>query len=303
MDSARVDSSPPMPLARRLETSAESSFQIRSRVPWDEYKALPGVSITRLKEIDRSPQHYAYRLDHPKETPPLVLGTAAHTAVLEPERYQRQFAVWARRTESGNLGPRKGQYWDAFVAANPGKSFITEDEHNLAVAMACAVRTHAPAMRYLESGDPEVTMQWKLDDCPCRARVDWLTNVESVPHIVGLKTARDCRHFIFGSAAAKLKYHLQWGFYFDGYKTIMGREPRMIEIVVESEPPHAVAVYWIPPDIIDQGRDEYQKLMLRLAECESTGEFPGPQEDEEPLTLPSWVYERNDDIGELGLEM
>ena len=146
-------------------------------------------------------------------------------------------------------------------------------------------------------------LQWIAAERICRGRVDWLTRVDGVPHIVGLKTARDCRHFQFGSAAAKLGYHLQWGFYFDGYKAITGREPRMIEIVVESEPPHAVAVYFIPQDIVDQGRDEYQALMLRLAECESTGEFPGPQEHEEALTLPSWVYgEQQDDLEGLGLE-
>ena len=172
----------------------------------------------------------------------------------------------------------------------------------LAIAIHGAVRSNPLAMRYLASGDPEVTLQWVHDGRRCKGRVDWLTTVGDQPHLVGLKTARDCRHFVFGSAAAKLGYHLQWGYYFDGYRWLKEREPRMVEIVVESEPPHAVAVYWIPPDIIDQGRDEYQNLMLRLAECESTGEFPGPQEIEEPLTLPSWVYEQTDDITDLGLE-
>lgn len=276
---------------------------IRSRVPWDEYTALPGVSISRLKELRRSPQHYLHRLTHPKESKALTLGTAAHTAVLEPERFASQFAVWGERTDGGALRPRRGKDWDAFVASCPGKTIITADEHNTATAIAVAVRSNALAMRYLESGDPEVTMQWEQGGHICRGRVDWLTTVDGVPHVVGLKTARDCRHFKFGAAAASLGYHLQWGFYYDAYRLLRNREPRMIEIVVESEPPHAVAVYFIPSDIIDQGRDEYQALMLRLAECESTGHFPGPQEHEEPLSLPSWVYgEAEDDVSELGLE-
>src|SRR5690606_4436228 len=67
---------------------------ITPRMPWDDYLALPGVSITRLKELGRSPQHYRYRRDNPKESAPLTLGRAAHCAVLEPERYERDHAVW-----------------------------------------------------------------------------------------------------------------------------------------------------------------------------------------------------------------
>jgi hypothetical protein len=95
---------------------------------------------------------------------------------------------------------------------------------------------------------------------------------------------------------------LQWAFYHDGYIAIRGEEPKVVEIVVESEPPHAVAVYSIPQDIIAQGRDEYERLLNQLRECEATGHFPGPHEVEEPLTLPNWYYEQYDDLADIGLE-
>lgn len=277
---------------------------IRSRVPWDEYTALPALSISRLKEIGRSPQHYAYRLDHPKDTPALRLGTAAHTAVLEPERFERQFAVWSRRSEkTGNLCPRNGQYWDAFERENAGKTIITADEFELAAAIQRAVRSHPVASRYLESGDPEVTLTWfREDGRPCRARIDWLTTVDAQPVLVGLKTSRDCRHMPFGTQAAKLGYHMQWSWYRDGFEIVKRVEPKVVEIVVESDAPHAVAVYSIPNDILLQGRDDYERLLEQLAACESTGAFPGPHDAEEPLTLPTWIYQQTDDLGELGLE-
>src|SRR5690242_14058178 len=93
---------------------ARMNGAIESRIPEAEYRALPGVSITRLKELKRSPKHYRYRLDHPRETAPLTLGGAAHVACLEPERFDRDFATWTRRTASGAMAPRKGQWWDAF---------------------------------------------------------------------------------------------------------------------------------------------------------------------------------------------
>lgn len=283
-------------------TEAVAAICIQSRVPWDEYVSMPGCSITRLKELGRSPQHYAYRLRHPKESTPLTLGRATHCAILEPERFDRDHAVWSRRTESGNLGPRNGKYWDAFQAQHQGKSIITEDEHVKVKAMQTAVRGNEDAMRYLASGDPEVTMQWTIWKRQCKGRVDWLTSVDGEPVLVGLKSSRDCRHFIFGSQAARLGYHLQWAYYFDGYEGITGNRPKVVEIVVENEPPHAVIVYVIPDDIIQQGRDEYMVLLERLGECERANSWPGPAVGEQILTLPSWVYEHEEDISELGLE-
>lgn len=275
---------------------------IESRVPWDTYADIEGDSITRLKSMMRSPQHYLYRLEHGKESPALSLGKAAHTATLEPERFARQYAIWNRRSEkTGNLCPRNGQYYDAFLAENDGKEIITEDESTLAITIHGAVRSNAVAGKYLETGDPEVTMQWSVDGRRRKGRVDWLTNDEEGPVLVGLKTARDCRPIQFGNAAARLGYPLQWAWYLDGYVAIRGVEPRVIEIVVESEPPHAVSVFNITPDIIAQGRDEYERLLGQLIECEATGHFPGPCEGEEDLTLPSWYFEQYDDLSDIGL--
>lgn len=288
-----------------MNAVASTPFEIgiRSRVPVAEYRALPGTSITRLKELRRSPMHYRHALAHPKETTALRLGTAAHVAVLEPERFSSQFAIWSRRSEkTGNLCPKNGQWWEAFQGENVGRDIITIDEAEFALAIQRAVRADRDAMRYLEQGDPEVTMQWSLRGRQAKGRADWFTRIDGRPYLVGLKSARDCRHYVFGSAAAKLGYHLQWAYYFDGYEFIAEEQPGVKEIVVENTPPHAVAVYNIPDDIIQQGRDEYLVLIDQLEQCERSGEWPGPALGETNLTLPTWVYEANDDLSDIGLE-
>jgi exodeoxyribonuclease VIII len=277
---------------------------IHSRVPRADYDATPGMNISRLKEIRRSPLHYRHALALPRKTDALTLGIASHVATLEPERFDSDFAIWQRRTEAGKMAPRSGQYWQGFCDDNAGKSILTPDEAATAAGIAVAVRGNALAMKYLATGEPEVTLTWDLAERPCKGRVDWITYIDGEPVIVGLKTARDCRHFVFGAQAAKLGYHLAWGWYSDGYTAATGKHARSVEIVVESAPPHAVAVYVIPPDIIDQGRDEYQACLNRLAECEASGEWPGPVPQEEWLTLPSWAYQaEDDDITDLGLEV
>ena len=296
--------------------SAESAEIFKSgftsRLPAETYHALPGVSITRLKELQRSAKHYRYRLENPKESAAMQLGTAAHCAVLEPERFAREFVTWSRHSDNGNLCPRKGQYWDAFCAENADRTIITEDESKLAHAMARAVRSDPIAMRYLESGEPEVSMQWQLTvegmagalrTVNCRGRADWITQIDGEHYVIGLKTARDCRPFVFGSASYKLGYHMQWAYYFDAHVALTGIEPAMKEIVVESDAPHDVVVYDIPQDVIEQGRADYQALLIQLMRCEADNEWLGVSQGQEViLTLPTYAYERMEDIGDLGLE-
>lgn len=276
---------------------------ISSRLPRENYDAIAAISITRLKELRRSPQHYQWAIEHPKESPALTIGIATHTATLEPERFERDFAIWDRRTDGGRAAPRNGKWWDAFRDMHADKSILTAEEGALALAIAKAVRFDEVANKYLATGDPEVSMQWMLGNRPAKGRVDWLTTLDGQKVLVGLKTARDCRHMIFGTQAARLGYHLQWAFYHDAFEAITGKPPHMVEIVVESDAPHAVATYIIPNDIIEQGREEYQRLLGILNDCEESGLWPGPVPTEEYLTLPSWVYPRDeDDLSDLGLE-
>lgn len=203
------------------------------------------------------------------------------------------------------MAPRRGQYWEQFVANAGKKTILTPEQHKLANDIAKSVRFHEGAQKYLEIGDPEVTLEWNLDRAlggrAAKGRVDWITRVGGKPYLVGLKTTRDCRHFQFSKQAANLGYHLAWAYYADGYKAIKGIEPGLIEIVVESEAPHAVAVYRIPNDIILQGREEYWECAKLLAECEARDEWPGPVTGEEELTLPSWAYKQDQDIADIGL--
>lgn len=295
-----------MSAAVQLTTARAPGFY--KRMPFDTYLSEAGTNVSRLKDVGRSPKLYQFRADHPrKTTEPMRLGTAAHTAILEPHRFLAEYALWDERTEKDpeKVSPRRGAKWEACLAANPGKKIVRADEYGVAMAMRDAVRGHKAAMRYLRAGDPEVGMWWRDEEFErlCKARVDWLTTDNGFPVLVGLKTARDGRPIQFGNAAARLGYHLQWGFYADGYKAITGKEARVVEIVVESAPPHDVAVYVIPSDVREQGRAEYRALLETLQRCEAADAWPGMAEEEQMLSLPAWVYQGDEDLEGLGLDL
>ena len=264
---------------------------IRSRVPYADYAAIPAISISRLKELRKSPLHYQHALKHPKESAALTLGTAAHTATLEPERFAADYAAWGEKTESGRARPRNGKDWDAFKLEHSGRTIITADEYATAVSIQQAVRNDPIARVYLEGlGDPEVTMQWNDGTFDCKGRADWWAKFDARDVLVGLKTTRDIGERPFKAQAARLGYHMQWAHYADGWKSITGSEPIMIEIVVESAAPHVVVCYEIPAEVLNRGRDEVAELKLVLAECEASGRWPGPGTELKIMSLPAWAY-------------
>lgn len=281
---------------------------LRANTPATRYHASPGLNISRLKRLGVSPLHFQHVPQASDQSVPMHLGSAAHCAVLEPQRFARDYVIWNRISENGNLCPRKGQYWEKFVAENQGKEIVTPDEYDHAIAIQHAVRSDKWAVRYLADGMPEVSMHWSMHGRLCRGRADWIGLVDGRPHIVGLKTAEDCRLFKFANAAARYGYHLQWAWYHDGYELITNTRPVMKEIVVESKPPYAVVVYDIPDEVIEIGREEYVRLLELLADCERANDWPGPAMGGEVMfALPSWAYQQDtlvtDDITEIGLEV
>lgn len=257
---------------------------------FDDYLKRSGISITGLKHMRRSPLHYRHAATNRSDTAPMSLGRAAHCAVLEPERFAAEYVAWDRQTSSGSSAPRNGQHWEKFKADNAGKEIVTLDQMTEATGMRDAVRGCSEAMKYLSAGDAEVSIFWQMMGHSCRGRIDWLTEIDGEHVLVGLKSARDCRLQQFGRQAANLAYHLQWAYYFDGWKAITGKSPRVVEIVVEAKAPHAVTVYQIPDDVLQQGAEEYLELLEQLAECERTNRWPGPSPAEQVMVLPSWVY-------------
>jgi hypothetical protein len=271
-----------------------------------EYDKLPGVSITRLKELRRSPLHYQYRLQNPKEpTKSMELGTSTHIAALEPERFLREYALWSSERADGSTRIRRGKEWDEFQEMHAGKTIIRDEEYDKAIAIRDAVRADAVAMKYLAMGRPEVAMTWTDPETKteCRGRTDWITTIAKRPYIVDLKGTRNANHIWFSRDVARLDYHLQAAYYADGYETISGTAPGVIVVAVEFEPPHDVVTYVIPDDVLQVGRDQYRQLLAELGMCATTGEWFGSGRGiEQTLQLPAWAVPNEDDVGGIGLE-
>lgn len=248
-----------------------------------------GLKVLRTK----TPAHYKAWVeglsgDEP-ETPALRVGRIVHAAILEPDRFAKDFVVAPDFGDLRSSTNRKAR--DEWLAGlGPGVTMVKPEELMLAQAMRESVLAHPTARLVIEGGRPEVSMRW-IDErtgIKCKARADWWN--EQLEFAMDLKTTTDASPSGFGRAVAQHGYNVQHAHYADGFRTL-GRPIRNYLIVaVEKEPPYAVAVYHIDAAAEERGFQLLHRSMDALAECLSSGRWPAYSDTIQPLTIPGWAF-------------
>lgn len=267
-------------------------------VDFEDYARIDAHNGSSIVHMSRSPLHYRWAKDHPEPpSPAMILGTITHRMILEPDRIG-DFVVWGDKRDQK---ARLGKVWDAFKVEHEGKTIITKRERDAMVQIAVAVRRNPTIAALLKDGRSEVSMVWKDTDLGhmCKGRMDYLRND---PMILDLKTARDARPFQFGNQSYKLGYHIKLAMYMGGYFALTGELAKVKILAVENKPPYDCAIYNVPSDVLQQGQEDYIRLMRRIRECEESGIWPGAVEDEADLSLPTYAFtETSDDLSDLEL--
>lgn len=254
-----------------------------------EYHAHPAVSKSHLDQVARSPLHYWSRYVAEERvvfdpTPAMMLGTALHARVLEPELFTAEYALAPavdRRTKAGK------ETWEQ--AAAEGKTLLSSLEWEQVTGMAESVQAHPAARKLLaRPGQVELSLFWSdvATDIECKCRPDRLTEDGWV---LDLKTTEDASPTGFAKSAANFRYHVQASWYLDGVRQ-SGIDPKgFIFIAVEKRPPYAVAVYAADADMIAAGGREARRCLDLIAECRSTERWPGYGDTVQTLSLPKWA--------------
>lgn len=120
----------------------------------EEYHSTPGTfSSSQMKDLLEDPEvfhrKYIAKTEARLSIPAFDIGTYFHTAILEPEKLEKECAVF--------YGTRRGSAWDQFQLDNKGKAIITETEHEKALTLIKAVKNSPIAMGRLARGKPEIS--------------------------------------------------------------------------------------------------------------------------------------------------
>lgn len=258
--------------------------------PASEYYADPAIGGTALRDALRSPLHFWARHLDParefKETPAMRLGTLAHLAILEPERWASETIIAPsvdRRTKAGK------EAWAEFVEKAAGKEIVSAEDAALVESIAAAVRGHRGASALLKGAATEVSLYWRdgATGVLCKGRMDAIAQHDV---IVDLKTCQDASPAAFTRSIANFGYHIQAAHYLDGYEAATGVRPRAyIWIAVESSAPHGVAVYAADAAMLEIGAEKRAMALEIIAECTESGHWPGYPAEIQTISLPGWA--------------
>lgn len=241
-----------------------------------EYRQREGISKSSLEYFKKSPLHFKYAEEHPKEdTPSLLFGRAAHKYILEKETFFDEFAVAPkidRRTTQGRLD------WMDFTDNLNGRDVVTEEQFAQIKEMDAAIDAY-PLARQLLTGTHEISYFWT--DVPtgetCKCRPDCLTEYEGKKYICDYKTADGCADGQFERNVRKFSYRLQSGIYCEGLLNCELEEYGFAFVAQEKKPPYAVRVYLCDNEFIREGIDEFRTLMGIYHKCKTENVWPGYQ--------------------------
>lgn len=164
-------------------------------------------------------------------------------------------------------------------------------------AMVAAGKAQIAAHReasdvFTDAGKPELTLAWVDDhDVPCRARLDWLRN--DLLRIADYKSVGNTANpETISRTLISAGWDVQASFYLRGLKKITDKNSQFLFVAQETEPPYALSVIGIGPDILWLGEKKVQAAIDLWAKCLDSGHWPGYADRICYPILPAWEENR-----------
>jgi len=257
-----------------------------------EYHGGPGVSKSHLDVIARSPLHYWQGYVNPERapreaTPAMVVGTAIHSAILEPDLFTSQYVVAPDINRRTNAGKAE---WAAFVDEHEGYAVLTQEQYDTALGARDSVRRHPLVRDMLSRGKAEQSYYAMDSDTGLvrKCRFDWLDYERGFA--LDVKSTVDASAE-FMRSCLKYRYHVQQAWYVDTLTLAVDFEQTVrdwVFLAVEKDPPYACALYRLPSEMIRAGRRAAVRDLALIAQCRSSDEWPGYPTDVSELALSGW---------------
>lgn len=245
-------------------------------VSFADYTLIDAINHSKLEGFKRTPAHAREDMLHPKNgTAAQALGHAFHAFVLEPEVFAGQYVVPPkvdRRTTKGK------ETWAQWEVDNAGKALLDANEASDYARMKASILAHPTARELLVGkGYNEATLIWpdRETGLACKGRLDRITQYGGDSWIVDLKTSKDAGEKSFKWDAGRYGYFRGASWYRRGLAVVRpGPARRCCFVVVEKEPPFAVAVHEADERALEQGDREMTAWLGLYAECLESGVWP-----------------------------
>lgn len=255
-------------------------------LPEDIYRRVSAMSYSGAKKMNRSPAHYRLAIDEPSAPlDSMLFGSSCHLGVLQPDLLSTRVVGAPKMDKRTNAGKAA---WESFCADNSTRIILSAADFDRARRVIDAVHAHPTAQELLHGAQIEGSMFWYdgATGMKCKCRYD----ARNLGGLIDLKTCADASPSEFARSAANLGYNLQAWAYMSGAEHVLNATPEFwIWIAVESEKPHAVAIYQADTASLLAGARLWDQALQRYKTALASGTWPGYDERIQPLTFPKWA--------------
>ncbi|KZZ72437.1 exodeoxyribonuclease VIII [Oleiphilus sp. HI0130] len=248
-------------------------------LPNDAYHSGPGISKSQLDLVSSSPALLQWSKSAPRDKRKegaLNLGDAVHAILLEPHRFNDEFAVAPERAPRNTIAGK--EKWAEFEAGLDGQTVITAEEFKTISLIRESVMAHPQARWLIEAeGDAEASIYWKdsVTSLLCRCRPDKL--VPEYRSIIDVKTTHDIKKFHW--SVRDYRYDVQDAFYSEGYAEHFGELPERFLFLVVSTTSEAgrypVRLFELDEQSKLAGFQEMRSDLDLVSKCTNENNWPG----------------------------
>lgn len=293
--------------------------EISYRQPDFVYRQADGLSQSESRELLRSARHYQARYgpDAPAfiPTPSMLMGTATHCLLLEPDEFAGQWAsssdhkadytvrelqelLQQTGTEFKKSAPKAELMALAFPDGVPvdKRTKLADKDYAAVQGMAAALRGHEIAGRWFDS---EQTQYREHNEVSIRVRhpggqlmkgrLDRVQFDGDRLIILDLKTTDDVGQG-FRRKLVGLSYDLQAAWYlYLAQQAWPEHSPEFVFCCVERTAPYGVRLYRASQSVIDSGRRKMEAALELFSKCQAIDYWPGYAPEIEDIEMPTWA--------------
>jgi len=253
-------------------------------MPAEKYHAVDALSKSMMSKILKSPAHYRAALEeHQEPTKSMQMGTAIHTAVLEPQLYSQVVAVIPPDIDGRT---KDGKAWKE---QHKSRIHLTHAEDIDVQGVANSVRRHSfwDIIHLPHRIEASVFAQDDETGVALKARPDLWVLEPAI--LVDVKTTDDATPEGFSRTVGSFGYHIQAAHYM-----AMTGADSFVFVAVERKAPYAVAIYKLDAEWLQAGANLRRKAISTLHECRALDSWPAYPTATQTLSCPKWVLNKSE---------
>ena len=254
-------------LKMRVDTFAWIYDQYTGFLSDEERKMYRGIGLSNssLDKLNKSIDHYFMEPD--PETTAMQVGSAFHTIILEPEKFNDEYICGPGDCDKRTSAGKKA--WSDLQEENPNKVVLGVSDWDMIHLMKESLSRHSLASEMLDlnEGLAEETIMWNDSELNTlmKGRTDFRNFAKKA--VIDLKSTRDATPDKLEKDlwSTDLRYYLQAAIYTDGIRSILN-DPQweFYFVYVEKKPPYGVQVAKLPEHSLNVGRIQYRENIIDL---------------------------------------